>query len=218
MMKFDFRSHCPKELFPFLMVLNNESENVFIVGGAVRDMLTWKKPYDWDVVTDTPMDRLIEVFEESGFRVTQNGVAHFVLNVYFSDFEVEVSNFRKDVVCNGRQAEVEIGTIEEDAARRDFTINALYINTLTNELIDPNGTGINDVKNGVLRFIGNPKDRIREDYLRATRFYRFISKGFIPEKKSLKAVREMWNEAYKNTTPERVRMEIEKMTKIRRVI
>ena len=124
---------------------------------------------------------------------------------------VEISNFRKDTVCDGRHAEVEIGTIEDDAHRRDFTVNALYINTKTYEVVDPTGQGLTDLRTKVLRFVGRPKDRLKEDWLRGWRFMRFLKKGFVPDPKSLRVVREMWNEIYENSTPERVRMELEKM-------
>jgi len=201
----------PFKLLPFAMLLNSMSDNNYIVGGAVRDMLSGKTPHDYDLVTDIPMDCLIDLFEEGGFKTKQTGVAHFVLNVYFSDYGVEISNFRKDVICYGRQADVEIGTIEDDANRRDFTINAVYLNIQTKKLVDPTGKGIDDINDRILRFVGKPKDRILEDYLRVARFYRFMSKGFTPEVRSLRAVREMFNEAYAHITPERFRNELEKM-------
>jgi poly(A) polymerase len=206
-----FRDICPVQLFHVEMVLDSLSDNNYLVGGSVRDILIGKVPKDWDIVTDTPMDVLIKEFKKSGMGVKQTGVAHFVLNVYHGGMEFEISNFRKDVVCNGRQAEVEIGTIGDDANRRDFTVNALYVHLKTQEVLDPTGQGIHDIDSNILRFVGKPKDRIREDFLRVFRFYRFLSKGFTPEKKSLKAVREMFSEAYDRTTPERVRMELEKM-------
>jgi len=208
------RTLFPTKLLPFLMVLNARSNNNYIVGGAVRDLLIGKEPHDFDIVTDIEMNELSELFSNNGFKVKQTGVAHFVLNVYFSDYEVEISNFRKDVVCNGRQATCEVGTIEDDANRRDFTINSVYLSTdfeKDDVFVDPTGQGIQDIENRVLRFIGKPKDRINEDYLRVFRFFRFINKGFTPEKNSLKAARELFNTAYERTTPERVRAELEKM-------
>ena len=201
----------PPKLLPFVSVLRHLSNEVYVVGGAIRDFHIGKEPKDFDFVTDTPMEELEKIFKESGFGVKTTGVSHFVLNVYKNGYEIEVSNFRKDVVCNGRQAEVEIGTIHDDAHRRDFTVNALYFNINTQEIVDPTGNGINDLTYKILRFVGNPKDRIREDFLRTFRFYRFLRKGFSPDKNSLKAVRSMFNESYANTTPERVRMELEKM-------
>jgi len=207
----EYERHAPRQLLPFTSVLTSLSDDSFIVGGAVRDMLMGKTPKDWDLVTDTPMDVLECEFIESGFEVKLTGVAHFVLNVYKNDYCVEVSNFRKDVVCDGRQAEVEVGTIHDDAHRRDLTINSLYVNLKTGRLLDPTGLGLSDVMTRTVRFVGKPNDRIREDWLRAFRIRRFVGKGMTPEKKSLRAARELWNEAYTNTTPERVRAEIEKL-------
>jgi len=192
-------------------VLNNSSDNNYIVGGAVRDMMSDITPHDYDMVTDIPMDVLAELFVDCGFSVTKTGVAHFVLNVSFGGFEVEISNFRKDASCDGRHAVVEVGSIVEDAFRRDFTINAVYLNVKNGEIFDVTGLGVDDIINKKLRFIGSPKDRIVEDYLRVFRFYRFVNKGFTPDKKSLRAVRELFSEAYEKTTPERVRVEMEKM-------
>lgn len=202
----------PQKVLPYIMVLNSLSENNYIVGGAVRDALCGKVPHDYDLVTDVPVKDLIPIFEEGGFKCKETGIAHFVLNVYFSDYEIEISNFRKDVVCNGRQAEVEVGTFEEDALRRDFTINALYANTLTGEIIDPTGFGLDDIKNRVLRFVGNPKERIREDYLRVWRGIRLSAQHNLTiEANTKKAIRRYFEEAYKNSTPQRVLQEMIKL-------
>jgi poly(A) polymerase len=85
------------------------------------------------------------------------------------------------------------------------------VNTKTFDVKDPTGKFVNDINTKTLRFVGKPKDRIREDFLRIYRFYRFVSKGFKPEKKSLQACREHFNEGTKAVAPERIRAEIEKM-------
>jgi poly(A) polymerase len=213
-MQIDFRKSAPLGLFPILMVLAAHSRNVYITGGAVRDLLSGGTPNDYDIVTDIPMDKLIEIFEEGGFTVSKTGIAHLVLNVSLAGYIVEISNFRKDTNCDGRHADVQVGTIIEDAHRRDFTINALYLNIRTNEVVDPTGTGLGDVATRTLRFVGKPKDRITEDYLRLFRFFRFINKGFEPDPKSLRACRELFVEAYGKIAPERVRVELEKMVKL----
>jgi len=125
----------------------------------------------------------------------------------------EIANFRKDgVYSDGRRPDsVEIGDINDDAHRRDFTVNALYQNPFTGEIRDPTGKGLKDIKKRILRFIGDPKARIEEDHLRIFRFYRFLTKGFTPEPRSLRACREMFNSAYPQITPERVRTEVERM-------
>jgi len=209
--KINYRKVCDKKLFPILMVLENLSDEVYIVGGAVRDLLMNKTPNDYDLVTDTPIETLKEEFFNSGFKVSLTGENFLVLNVHFDGYVVEVANFRKDVKCDGRHAEVRVGTILEDAERRDFTCNALFLNTRTSEILDPTGQGLIDSLGSILRFNGDPKKRIREDFLRVWRFYRFLNKGFTPCVKSLRAVRSLFNEAYENTTPERVRAEMEKM-------
>ena len=210
-MKLNYRNTAPLKLFPVLMVLENLSDEVYIVGGAVRDLMLNIAPNDYDLVTDTPIQELALEFERNGFKVSLTGENFLVLNVYSNGYAVEVANFRKDVDCDGRHAVVEPGTILDDATRRDFTCNSLYLNIKTSEVLDPLGQGIDDCNLNILRFSGNPKDRIKEDYLRVFRFMRFLNKGFNPDVKSLKAVRQLWDEAYNNTTPERVRVEMEKM-------
>jgi len=208
----------PKELLPFLSILSANSDEVFIVGGAVRDSLSGKIPNDWDLVTNIHVKELNEIFKTAGFRTKETGVEHLVLNVYFGKYGVEISNFRKDKHTDGRNCKPVVGTMKEDALRRDFTVNSLYLNGHLEtssfshkDLVDLTGFGIKDVLSKTLRFIGNPKDRIKEDYLRVWRAYRFISKGYTPTKTTLKAIREMYTEAHSKTTPERIRTEIEKM-------
>jgi len=208
----------PKQLLPFLSILSAHSNNVYVVGGAVRDLLNGKPPNDWDLVTDLHVKKLNEIFKKSGFSTKETGVEHLVLNVYFGNYAVEISNFRKDKHTDGRNCKPVVGTMTEDSFRRDFTVNSVYLNahleTSTfshKDLVDPTEHGIKDSFTKTLRFIGNPKDRIKEDYLRVWRAYRFISKGYTPTKTTLKAVREMYTEAHAKTTPERIRNEIEKM-------
>ena len=186
----------------------------YVVGGAIRDLLTGKKAKDFDIVTNIPYEFLEQHFEKAGWTVSSTGKAFLVLSIQKDGRQYEIANFRKDgVYLDGRRPEsVEIGTLEDDANRRDFTVNALYYNYNTGELKDPTGLGFEDIKKQVLRFIGKPKDRIQEDYLRIFRFYRFIAKGFMHDPKSLRACREYFNEGYPKITPDRVREEIEKMS------
>lgn len=195
-------------------LLSLKSKNNFLVGGCVRDSFLGKEPKDFDIVTDVHMDTSTPLFEANGFTVKECGEAFLVLNISKNGEQFEIANFRKEgVYLDGRRpTSVEIGTLEEDAVRRDFTINALYENPLTGEILDPTGRGLSDIKNRTLRFIGNPKDRIKEDYLRVFRFYRFLAtKGLNADSKSLKACRQYFSEAYLHTTPERVRLELERL-------
>ena len=186
----------------------------YIVGGSVRDMLTGQPAKDFDIVTSVQMFAMKLKFEQAGWKVSETGQVFLVLSISKDGRQYEIANFRKDgVYLDGRRPEsVEIGTLKDDANRRDFTVNALYYNYNTGELLDPTEQGFSDVKRRVLRFIGKPKDRIQEDYLRIFRFYRFLAKGFMPDPKSLRACREYFNEGYPKITPDRVREEIEKMS------
>lgn len=164
-------------------------------------------------MTDAKIESLNEDLTTSGWEVKGVG-DHFLVNIVSKNGNMfEIANFRKESgFSDGRRPDtVEIGTLEEDAKRRDFTVNSIYYDPFGGQYIDPNG-GMKDIKSRTLKFIGNPHDRIKEDYLRVFRFYRFLAKlGFEGHPKSLKACREMFNEAYRNTTPERVRMEIERI-------
>lgn len=195
-------------------ILGQHSKNNYLVGGCVRDGFLGKEPKDFDIVTDVSMDVSTPLFEANGFNVKECGEAFLVLNISKDGEQWEIANFRKEgIYLDGRRpTKVDIGTIEDDAFRRDFTVNALYENPVTGAILDPTGKGLSDIKNRTLRFIGNPKERIQEDYLRVFRFYRFVAtKNLIADSKSMKACRQYFNEAYLNTTPERVRLELERM-------
>lgn len=204
-------------LLEIMMIVRNKSANSYLVGGCVRDMLLGKEPKDFDIVTDASIEELSHDLIASGWEIKGVG-DHFLVNVVSKNgYMFEIANFRKEAgFSDGRRPDkVEIGTLEEDAARRDFTINSIYYDPFegpNGSFIDPNN-GMKDIQSKTLKFIGKPKDRIKEDYLRVFRFYRFLAKlGFKPDDKSLRACREMFTEAHRNTTPERVRMEIERMT------
>lgn len=195
-------------------ILSQFSGNNYLVGGCVRDSFLGLPIKDYDIVTDVHMDISSPEFEKNGFKVKECGEAFLVLNISKDGEQWEIANFRKDnVSLDGRRpTSVEIGTLNEDAHRRDFTINAIYEQPSTGEILDPTGKGLSDIKNKTLRFIGNPKERIKEDYLRVFRFYRFLAtKNLSPDPKSLKACRGLFNEAYEKTTPERVRLELERL-------
>jgi len=195
-------------------LLSIHSKNNYLVGGCVRDGFLGLESKDYDIVTDVPYDVAKDCLSGHGWDIKECGEAFLVLVVSKDGEQHEIANFRKEgVYLDGRRpSKVEIGTIEEDAVRRDFTINALYENPTTGQILDPTGKGLSDIKSRTLRFIGKPKDRIKEDYLRVFRFYRFLAcKNLNPDVKSFKACREMFNEACQNTTPERIRLELERM-------
>lgn len=201
------------QLLQISMILTTYSKESYLVGGCVRDSLLGIKPKDFDFVTDIPYDKLDDIFTEAGWVVSRTGENFLVLNIAKDGVQFEIANFRcDDIDSDGRRPNsVKIGNIYEDSLRRDFYINSLYMRLNDGEIVDPTGKGLEDIKTKTIRFVGRAEDRIKNDYLRVFRFYRFIKKGFTPAKKDLKKVREMFAEAYNNTTPERVREEIEKM-------
>jgi len=205
----------PAVIKEVINILKMNSSKSCLVGGAVRNSFLGKKPKDFDFVTDIDYCNLASIFEYRKFKVKETGKKFLVLNVIKDGIEIEIANYRKDGTYeDGRRPEkVEIGNIDDDARRRDFSINAIYYD-LTNGIIkDPTGQGIDDMLSKTLRFIGKPEDRIEEDTLRVFRFYRFLHQldGFEAAPKSLKAVRSLFNNVFGKTTPERARIEIEKM-------
>lgn len=154
------------------------------VGGAVRDALKGIKGFDLDLATDLSPDELVEACEEEGIKTVAIGIKYGTVGVIIGDKVLEVTSLRRDVKTDGRHAEVEFtDNWEEDASRRDLTINAVYADEKGN--VFDYYDGVKDLENGVVRFIGNPSQRITEDYLRILRFFRFYSifgKGPINEK------------------------------------
>ena len=130
-------------------------------------------PKEIDMATNLTPDVIMKICETNGLKVVPTGLSHGTVTVLIGGMSVEVTTLRIDVECNGRHAEVLFtNNWEEDARRRDFTINALYADADGN-LYDY-FNGINDLKSKTIRFIGNPEDRIHEDYLRIMRYFRFL--------------------------------------------
>jgi tRNA nucleotidyltransferase/poly(A) polymerase len=201
-------------LLQIFMIVYSSNSNTYLVGGCVRDMLLGKVPKDYDIVTEANIENLKPALIENGWKVDAVGENFLVYAVSKNHHQFEIANFRREHgFTDGRRPDhVEIGTLAEDAKRRDFTINSIYYNPITNTYIDPN-KGQLDLEKRLLKFVGRPHERIKEDYLRVFRFFRFLAKlNFSPDIRSLKACREMFNEAYQKTNPERVRMEIERMS------
>ena len=172
----------------FILEQLNKNGNGFLVGGAVRDLIMRRDPGDYDFATDIEYSRLKEIFAD--YSPKEVG-AHFgILLIKVNGKSYEIARFRKEKgVYNSRHPkEIKfIDNIDEDLARRDFTINALAYSEKTG-VIDLYG-GKTDIKNGIIRFVGDPNLRIEEDALRIMRAFRFISKlGFILDKKTAEAI------------------------------
>ncbi len=162
------------ELQRLLQVLCEDGEEARIAGGAVRNALLGLAVSDIDIATTTLPDETERRAQAAGFRTVPTGKEHGTITVIAGGAAYEVTTLRADVETDGRRARVAFGRDwEADASRRDFTINALYA-TAAGEVIDLVG-GLADLKTSTLRFIGDPEARIREDYLRILRFFRFFA-------------------------------------------
>ncbi len=147
--------------------------NLRWVGGAVRDTLLGLPVKDIDGATPLPPDEVIRWAKKAGLRAVPTGIEHGTVTVLLPEGAVEVTTLRHDVSTDGRRATVKFAEDwAEDAARRDFTINALYADPVTRELFDYHG-GLADLAARRVRFIGNAQQRIREDHLRILRYFRF---------------------------------------------
>jgi poly(A) polymerase len=143
------------------------------VGGAVRDTLLGIEAHDVDCATPLPPRKVMDLLEAAGIRCIPTGIDHGTVTALLADGNVEITTLRRDVATDGRRAEVAFSDDwQEDAARRDFTINALYAEPDTGVIHDYFG-GLDDLRARRVRFIGDPHDRIREDHLRILRYFRF---------------------------------------------
>ncbi len=140
----------------------------YLVGGAVRDLLSHRQPKDFDFATNAPLDATKKIFP----HVIATGEEHGTLTIHLNDQNFEVTRFRRDVATDGRRAVIEPSDdLIDDLKRRDFSVNSMAL-TFDGELIDPFG-GQYDLKRGVIKFVGRAADRMDEDYLRILRYFRF---------------------------------------------
>jgi poly(A) polymerase len=143
------------------------------VGGVVRDTLAGLAPKDIDLATPLSPETVIARLKPLGIKVVPTGIAHGTVTAVLPFGPVEITTLRRDVSTDGRRATIAYtDDWRKDAARRDFTINALYADPATGALFDYFG-GVDDLKAGLVRFIGAPLQRIAEDHLRILRYFRF---------------------------------------------
>lgn len=151
------------------------------VGGCVRDALMGRDSDDIDIAVIMPPDQTMLLAEGAGLRAVATGVEHGVVTVIADGAPFEIATLRRDVATDGRRAVVAFtDRIEDDAERRDFTMNALYADA-AGAVLDPLGKGLPDLAARRIRFIGDARQRLREDYLRILRFFRFHAQfGIVP--------------------------------------
>lgn len=175
----------PQDIIDISKVYIAAGKDIFLVGGAVRDFIQGKAPKDWDLVTNALPEESKAILRGGGFKVSDEQGKNFgVLRVYTKDEPegYEIASYRKDISLGrdtkGDDQKVEMGnhiTIEDDCMRRDLTINALFYDIKNKKIVDIVG-GVNDIKNGIVRAVGNPKERFIEDRLRICRIFRFAAR------------------------------------------
>jgi len=187
-----------------IKTLCNANYSVHIVGGAVRDLLSGETPNDFDIVTEAGVNQIIPLFPD--YKVDLVGESFNVLIIE----GIEVSSYRTDCYHNGEL----IGctpalTIEEDLSRRDLTINSIALCPVSGDIIDP-FDGLSDLKNKIIKFTGNPENRIKEDPCRILRACRFLAKigGTFDDETSYAL--DTNGRLAKTIAPERIRTEIMK--------
>jgi tRNA nucleotidyltransferase/poly(A) polymerase len=199
------------ELQRLLAALNADGEEARIAGGAVRNALLGQAVADVDIATTTTPDETIRRAEAAGFKAIPTGVEHGTVTVTSKGRGHEVTTLRADVETDGRRARVVFGRDwKADAERRDFTINALYAEA-DGTVVDIVG-GLADLESRTLRFIGDAEARIREDYLRILRFFRFFAwyGSGRPDAEGLKACARL-KDGLERLSAERVWAELKKL-------
>jgi poly(A) polymerase len=194
-----------------LAVLNEGGEEARIAGGAVRNALLGEAVADVDIATTTVPEETMRRAQVAGFKVVPTGIDHGTVTVVADGKAHEVTTLRADVETDGRRAKVVFGRDwKADAERRDFTINALYAEA-DGRVVDLVG-GLADLESRTLRFIGDAEARIREDYLRILRFFRFFAwyGSGRPDAEGLKACARL-KDGLERLSAERVWHELRKM-------
>ncbi|UXM94227.1 CCA tRNA nucleotidyltransferase [Bartonella sp. HY329] len=200
-----------ERLQKLLKVLGSQNGEARIVGGAVRNALMGKPINDIDIATTHLPDATTRLAQQAGFHAVPTGEGFGTITVVVDHHPFEVTTLRQDVTSDGRHPSVVFGKDWQiDAQRRDFTINALYCDH-EGVIYDDVG-GLADIETSTLRFIGNAEDRIKEDYLRILRFFRFFAfygKGR-PDAEGLKASARLKNGLNK-LSAERIWAELKKL-------
>ena len=191
----------------------NEQRLAMFVGGCVRKYLSNKEIDDIDIATVFTTEQIKAKFNNTKFKVVDSGIRHGTVTLISNRLKLELTTLRKDLKTDGRHADVEyINNWQIDSERRDFTINAIYLDN-KGKIFDPQG-GVNDLKNNFVKFIGNPQKRIQEDYLRIIRLIRFsLEYGSEIEEKIAQIVK-LNLDGIKKISKERILNELFKILKI----
>ena len=161
-----------QKIFEAINSYSSESE-IRYVGGCIRKIINKENVDDIDLATNLQPIKVCEALKKNNINYYESGIEHGTITAIENKYKFEITTLRKDILTDGRHAKVEFSKDwKEDAHRRDFTINSIYSDKDGN-LFDP-FNGVNDLKNGIIKFIGDTDNRIKEDYLRILRYLRFF--------------------------------------------
>ena len=196
-----------------MRLLNEGGDCARFVGGCVRDSLINLKTNDIDIATTHKPQNIIDILSSDLIKVIPTGIDHGTVSVFTDTYNFEITTLRSDIETDGRHAKVIFtDDWEKDSTRRDFTINSIYL-TPEGDIFDPQN-GFSDLRKGNVKFIGNPKERIQEDYLRILRYFRFNAyygnDKVLFSSKAIKACEESKFEL-KKLSPERIQSEFFKI-------
>jgi poly(A) polymerase len=200
----------PKEVRVLFSVFGEEEDMIRLVGGAVRNLLIGKIVNDYDFATKYKPDKIIEILKKNKIKYFDINSKYGTITAYINGKEFEITTLRKDLNQKGRDTDVEfVDDYREDAARRDFTFNAISMD-YTGKIYDY-FSGQKDLRRSLIMFIGNPIERIKEDYLRILRFFRFACYyAYFLDFKSLNACKECVS-FIKNVSINRISQEMYKI-------
>lgn len=200
----------PKQVLTALDMLEGAGHEAFIVGGCVRDILLGKTASDYDITTSALPNRVLQVFRD--FKCIEIGIKHGTVTVIIDGMNLEITTFRTETTYSDNRHPDEViftPNLEDDLSRRDFTVNAMAYNH-SHGLVDAFG-GKEDLKNQLIRCVGDPKTRFEEDALRIMRGLRFASVlGFEIEENTAKAMKES-KDLLLNVSGERIAIELKKL-------
>ncbi len=196
--------------FKIFQIFEDEMYQIRLIGGCVRDLSSGAVPHDYDFSTDALPADIISILDKNDIRHIEPGLDHGTITAIVDRDVFEITTLRIDEDHDGRHAKVKFtADWKVDAARRDFTMNAMSMNS-AGEIFDYfNGQA--DVKASKIKFVGDIRKRIEEDYLRILRYFRFVAtKGFEMDTKDLKIIQELCPEIFHKVSKERIKTELEK--------